>query len=275
MSNPTFAVGDRVITLDEDAQRVANGGSGPMLPVGQSGTVEVVRTSVLSDETLLRVAWDMPEAVPKMDRDLAWYAGRFAHHDPFSRFVPPARQVYIREGDTDPNTKVSLIGLGDGAWVKVRNIAVLEHGTSALESEDWRFREELSPDSFSRFVLSLAVQTKIAQEDAAAKSKAIAGHEAWVTRFTQAAHEYANNMDWCSEFDDFMVDHGLAAREQEFRVVLDAQVQIDAKVTAHSMGEALSVAAEKYGPAEVAEAIIAGSIGRWDLNVSDVQVQAG
>lgn len=84
-----------------------------------------------------------------------------------------------------------------------------------------------------------------ARADAQAVRSQLREHEARLERIVDAAHEYANDNDLCSRFDDFMVENGLRPRARDWDCVVDATVRIRIPVSSHSSDSAASAVTDE------------------------------
>ncbi|MBM4574990.1 hypothetical protein GS896_25830 [Rhodococcus hoagii] len=56
-------------------------------------------------------------------------------------------------------------------------------------------------------------------------------HRQWIDQLVDDAHEYANDNSLCSEFDRFMTEHNLPARQRDFCVSVDVMVRVKVDLT--------------------------------------------
>jgi hypothetical protein len=66
------------------------------------------------------------------------------------------------------------------------------------------------------------------QEQVVARDRTITCHSEWRDRLVEDAHAYANEQDLCGRFDDFMENHDMPRRPQEFEVRLTLRCSIPA-----------------------------------------------
>jgi hypothetical protein len=71
-----------------------------------------------------------------------------------------------------------------------------------------------------------------AERDAA--RQALTAHQARLERIVDAAHEYADDNDLCSRFDDFMDGQGLRPRSRDWVCEVDATVRVRVTVSARN-----------------------------------------
>lgn len=79
----------------------------------------------------------------------------------------------------------------------------------------------------------------------------IRGHEEWKTSLAAAAHDEANDHDWCGEFDDFMDRVGLPRRVHDF----DLRVEVTATVYLTRSDESLDGAIDNLTRQDVWDAL--------------------
>lgn len=72
-----------------------------------------------------------------------------------------------------------------------------------------------------------------ARAEAEAAHSALTAHQVRLERIVNAAHEYADDNDLCSRFDDFMMENGLRPRSRDWVCVVDATVRVRIPVSAH------------------------------------------
>lgn len=152
-------------------------------------------------------------------------------------------------------------GLGpvEGLWVGVREGARLARGATVARvlTEDTVVEHEVGPDC-AETVLALhasravigstdgaqvagarAVAALLARLDEADQSRqeAAADHERWRADLAEAAHQEADEREWCSEFDDFLEQVGLPRRSRDWRVNLTLTVSVHLNATSESAAE--------------------------------------
>ncbi|MGB7237815.1 MAG: hypothetical protein WBD41_17795 [Rhodococcus sp. (in: high G+C Gram-positive bacteria)] len=127
--------------------------------------------------------------------------------------------------------EVLLFGLDE----TVRFVSVVPALVSAVDMPTVR---EL--DSLRRYLLRQLVAERAAMRSESGKVRAevertrAAAAEEFARRLdsiTDAAHEYADDNDLCSVFDDFMESQGLRTREKDFCVEIDAAVSVRVYLT--------------------------------------------
>lgn len=90
-------------------------------------------------------------------------------------------------------------------------------------------------------------------------------HEAWKDQLNEAACERADDQSWCSDFDDFMRDWGLAGRVRTY----DVEVEVTGRVTVR-VEAATDSAAEEHVTDDLVRAAIAQDFRRLEYELEGV-----
>lgn len=142
-------------------------------------------------------------------------------------------------GDAGP-TQGWLV-VEDGSPTGERRCAVvpLDGAGSVLSGSLWEVKVKPSAAAgvMPQWVSAVAAgwwacRVAIKERDTAQRELRIHGER--LERIVDAAHEYADDNDLCSRFDDFMREQGLRARVREYRVEVEARVRVTVRVSASS-----------------------------------------
>jgi hypothetical protein len=125
--------------------------------------------------------------------------------------------------------------------------------------------------------LQLALAARIGAEKSArelAEARAVlrevsSRHEVAMDKLVGDAHEWADDNDLCSRFDDFMEEHNLPTRRKDFDV--EVSVRLSTRVTVRVVGVRDSDAAEQEVDHSDVEEAMANS-GLAGLNLEDFDV---
>lgn len=110
--------------------------------------------------------------------------------------------------------------------------------------------EQLTEDEFRIFMIRAAISTASLHDDLRSErtrreylEREVEHAQARLDSIVEAAHEYADDKNLCSEFDEFMERQGLPGRVREF--TLRVTVELDLSVEARSSEEAENMAEDE------------------------------
>jgi hypothetical protein len=101
------------------------------------------------------------------------------------------------------------------------------------------------------------------------KDEANAEHQAWIERSVALAHQYADDNDLCSRFDEFMQELGLPGRQRDFNV----DVCITFNVTVTARGATAEDAMNEVDSEDIAQAVREAtrySLPDWDAEHAEL-----
>lgn len=115
--------------------------------------------------------------------------------------------------------------------------AVAAGPVSQVELSAWSVPDGSMP---SWVVLLASAQWDIARARSGAEQarRALDEHRNRLEAIVDAAHEYADDNDLCSRFDDFMIDQGLRARSRDYAVSVDVRLRVSVTESGHDADSA-------------------------------------
>lgn len=147
-------------------------------------------------------------------------------------FVDAGVRGEVSDGfDAVGGVEVMLFGLDEVA----RFVSVVPSSVRVLDMPTVRVL-----DSTGRYLLRQLVAERAAMRRevsiagakvAGARASMSAEFDQRLEALTDAAHEYADDNNLCSVFDDFMSSQGLRTREKDFEVEIDASITVRVSIT--------------------------------------------
>lgn len=105
--------------------------------------------------------------------------------------------------------------------------------------------------------------------EAVARHRQMRDHRAWIDQLVCAAHEAADDRDWCSDFDDLMDGLGLPRRTRDY----DVRVRFTASVLVNVTATSIDDATEQITTDDVRQALQAQGWGMEDLEIEDTDLE--
>jgi hypothetical protein len=144
-------------------------------------------------------------------------------------------EVHLDLAAVQPNMTLSMGGYfhrtlyqDSGRWVTAcwGQGDTPEIGARELPAQVLTVSEPVPPEVTNIIVGHMNQRVLELQAQVVARDRTITRHSEWRDKLVEDAHEYANEQDLCSKFDDFMENHDMPRRPQEFEVRLTLRCSI-------------------------------------------------
>lgn len=211
----------------------------------ERGALLLVRLLVSYPAALMPSGWRTTVATSPADSDLrVFYAGQ---SDMSNYVVLVVRDDDPRfgNGSTSGGWVVSArdrdrLGLPeDGHRYVGWNVERTHVEEITAPTEDTPTEDATAPVSAVETFTEEQVQARIREAVREAVAEARREFETWKDRLASDANDYADEQGYCSEFDDFMEEHGLPSRRRDYAVTFTVTVE------ARNEGDAAEQAAER------------------------------
>lgn len=161
---------------------------------------------------------------------------------------------------------LGILGRVDqGVGARLRGSVLTASGmqTVALPPVAWQVPVEARGGGFTGVDVDAAVRA-LAEVHIGAE-KAAQGYEAWKARTVARAHEYADDNDLCSRFDDFMEEVGLPSRRRSENVSVEVTVNVEVEVELGRHDDAVDFITDQMVREELDRRVAEGCYVEWEV----------